>query len=159
MALARYWTVTTTSVMPWVLSRLRICSMTGRPTIGTIGLGRMIVSGRRREPSPPAMTTAFIVPLSSHQCAVPTATAFSGAGGAERSSQAGDGAHTGGELGHSKGSPACDDLVGCARARAIPVGETNPLDGITGSVYAASGHACSVPRTHRFPPLLIPGSR
>ena len=33
--------------------------MHGLPTIGTIGLGWFEVSGRRRVPSPPAMTTAF----------------------------------------------------------------------------------------------------
>ncbi len=34
--------------------------MTGLLTIGTIGLGRLMVNGRKREPAPPAMTTAFI---------------------------------------------------------------------------------------------------
>ena len=33
--------------------------MHGLPTIGTIGFGWFDVSGRRRVPSPPAMTTAF----------------------------------------------------------------------------------------------------
>ena len=37
-----------------------MCSMHGLPTIGTIGFGWFEVSGRRRVPSPPAMTTAFI---------------------------------------------------------------------------------------------------
>ena len=37
-----------------------MCSMQGLPTIGTIGLGWFEVSGRRRVPSPPAITTAFI---------------------------------------------------------------------------------------------------
>src|SRR5215469_7148139 len=60
MLLAKYCTVTITSVMPWRLSRLRICSMTGLPAIGTIGLGRRIVNGLSLDPSPPAMTTAFI---------------------------------------------------------------------------------------------------
>ena len=36
-----------------------MCSMQGLPTIGTIGFGWLDVSGRRRVPSPPAMTTAF----------------------------------------------------------------------------------------------------
>src|SRR5256885_14439040 len=45
--------------MPCRLSRSRTCSITGLLTIGTIGFGRLIVDGRRREPSPPAMTTAF----------------------------------------------------------------------------------------------------
>src|SRR2546421_8550349 len=39
-----------------------MCSMIGRPATGTSGLGRLLVSGRRREPSPPAMTTAFTSP-------------------------------------------------------------------------------------------------
>src|SRR5204862_8069298 len=60
MLLAKYWTVTTSSVMPWRLRRLRICSMTGLPTIGTMGFGRRIVNGRSLDPSPPAITTAFI---------------------------------------------------------------------------------------------------
>ena len=34
--------------------------MTGLPAIGTIGLGRRIVNGLSLDPSPPAMTTAFI---------------------------------------------------------------------------------------------------
>ena len=38
----------------------RMCSMHGLPTIGTIGFGWFDVSGRRRVPSPPAMTTAFM---------------------------------------------------------------------------------------------------
>src|SRR5579884_1052743 len=46
--------------MPWRRSRSSTCSMTGLLTMGTIGLGRLIVRGRRREPSPPAITTAFI---------------------------------------------------------------------------------------------------
>src|SRR5262245_28499766 len=37
-----------------------MCSITGRPTIGTIGFGLVTVRGRRRDPSPPAITTAFI---------------------------------------------------------------------------------------------------
>ena len=36
--------------------------MIGRPATGTSGLGRLLVSGRRREPSPPAITTAFTSP-------------------------------------------------------------------------------------------------
>src|SRR5438270_630786 len=39
-----------------------MCSMIGRPATGTSGFGRLLVSGRRREPSPPAMTTAFTSP-------------------------------------------------------------------------------------------------
>ncbi len=37
-----------------------MCSMTGVPATGTSGLGYWLVSGRRREPSPPAMTTALM---------------------------------------------------------------------------------------------------
>ncbi len=37
-----------------------MCSMQGLPAIGTIGLGWFEVSGRRRVPSPPAITTALI---------------------------------------------------------------------------------------------------
>jgi hypothetical protein len=41
--------------------------MTGALTIGTIGFGRPMVRGLNRDPSPPAMTTAFIVnPSSNH---------------------------------------------------------------------------------------------
>src|SRR5438105_7835483 len=52
--------------MPCRLSRSRTWSITGLLTIGTIGFGRLIVRGRRRDPSPPAITTAFmpIVPSS-----------------------------------------------------------------------------------------------
>ena len=37
-----------------------MCSSTGRPKRGTMGLGRSRVSGRSRVPSPPARITAFI---------------------------------------------------------------------------------------------------
>ena len=43
--------------------------MHGLPTIGTIGFGWFEVSGRRRVPSPPAMTTAFM-PASAHLASV-----------------------------------------------------------------------------------------
>jgi hypothetical protein len=36
-----------------------MCSMHGLPTIGTIGFGWFDVNGRRRVPSPPAITTAL----------------------------------------------------------------------------------------------------
>src|SRR5712692_10710155 len=49
-----------TSVMPCRFNKPSTCSMTGLLTMGTIGLGRTIVSGRRRDPSPPAISTAFI---------------------------------------------------------------------------------------------------
>ena len=50
--------VTTVSSMPWRLSSSTMCSMHGLPHSETIGLGWLLVSGRRRVPSPPAMTTA-----------------------------------------------------------------------------------------------------
>jgi hypothetical protein len=37
-----------------------MCSMIGRFATGTIGFGRLIVSGFRRVPKPPAMITPFI---------------------------------------------------------------------------------------------------
>ena len=52
--------MTTMSSKPCRLSSSMMCSMHGLPTIGTIGFGWFDVSGRRRVPSPPAMTTAFI---------------------------------------------------------------------------------------------------
>src|SRR5213596_1581737 len=57
---AMYWSVTNESSMPWRLSSSKMCPRQGLSTMGTIGLGRLIVSGRRRLPSPPAMTTACI---------------------------------------------------------------------------------------------------
>ena len=39
--------------------------MHGLPTTGTIGFGWFEVSGRRRVPSPPAMTTALHVSVTS----------------------------------------------------------------------------------------------
>ncbi len=36
-----------------------MCSIIGRLTSGSIGLGALEVSGRSRVPSPPAMITAF----------------------------------------------------------------------------------------------------
>src|SRR3712207_5971863 len=56
--------VTTTSSNPWRRRRSTMCSMHGLPTMGTIGFGWFDVSGRRRVPSPPAMTTAFTRSLS-----------------------------------------------------------------------------------------------
>ena len=38
-----------------------MCSIIGRLARGSIGLGWLEVSGRRRVPSPPAMITAFTV--------------------------------------------------------------------------------------------------
>ena len=46
-------------VMPWRRTSSRMCSMQGFPAMGTIGFGWLEVRGRRRVPSPPAMTTAF----------------------------------------------------------------------------------------------------
>src|SRR3954453_6958902 len=60
IACGRNATVTTTSTNPWSRSSSRMCSMQGLPTIGTIGFGWFDVSGRRRVPSPPAITTALI---------------------------------------------------------------------------------------------------
>jgi hypothetical protein len=40
-----------------------MCAITGLSTSGTIGLGRLIVRGRRREPAPPAIMTAFMSDL------------------------------------------------------------------------------------------------
>src|SRR5437773_4512086 len=57
---ARYCSVTNASVMPCLCSRSKMCPRHGLLTIDTIGLGRLIVSGRRRLPSPPAITTACI---------------------------------------------------------------------------------------------------
>src|SRR6267143_5794664 len=62
MTEARYWSVTNDSSIPWRLRSSKMCPRQGLSTMGTIGLGRLIVSGRRRLPSPPAMTTACIGP-------------------------------------------------------------------------------------------------
>ena len=51
--------MTTMSVMPCRRSSETMCSIIGRPTSGSIGLGRFDVCGRSRVPSPPAMITAF----------------------------------------------------------------------------------------------------
>src|SRR5439155_10458455 len=37
-----------------------MCSIIGRPTTGSIGLGWLLVSGRSLVPCPPAMTTALM---------------------------------------------------------------------------------------------------
>src|ERR1700726_4215865 len=63
MSAPRYAIVMITSLMPWSRSNRRMCSITGVPATGTSGLGWRLVSGRSREPSPPAMTTAFTVIL------------------------------------------------------------------------------------------------
>src|SRR5215472_2821747 len=57
--------------MPCRRSRSTMCSMTGLLATGARGLGRREVSGRNRDPSPPAITTAFMCggPLSSDPCA------------------------------------------------------------------------------------------
>ena len=62
-----------------------MCSMIGWLQIGTSGLGLFAVTGRNREPSPPAMTTAFMC-LFSHYCETftgntPNAIEFAGDGG------------------------------------------------------------------------------
>src|SRR5713226_9388962 len=51
-----------TSRIWWRRRCRRMCSMIGRPATGTSGFGCRLVRGRRREPSPPAMTTAFMSP-------------------------------------------------------------------------------------------------
>src|SRR2546423_9403487 len=58
MTEARYWSVTNASSMPCRFSRSKMWPRQGLLTIDTIGFGRLIVSGLRRLPSPPAMTTA-----------------------------------------------------------------------------------------------------
>src|SRR3984893_4264089 len=65
----RYASVTTTWVIPCSLSSRRMCSSTGVPTTGTSGLGRRLVRGRSRAPSPPAMTTASAQPPPRHRSA------------------------------------------------------------------------------------------
>ena len=60
MALAMKATVTTMSSMPWRFSSSTMCSIIGRLTSGSIGLGALDVRGRSRVPSPPAMITAFM---------------------------------------------------------------------------------------------------
>src|SRR6266567_7089739 len=60
MTLARNWTVATASVTPCIRARRRTCCIIGLPTMGSIGLGWLLVSGRSRVPWPPAMITALI---------------------------------------------------------------------------------------------------
>src|SRR5262245_39838662 len=62
IAYGRKATVTITSSIPFPRRSSTMCSMHGLPTIGTIGFGWLEVSGRRRVPSPPAMTTPFTTP-------------------------------------------------------------------------------------------------
>ena len=50
--------------MPWRRSRSTMCSITGLPATGASGFGRRDVSGRKRDPSPPAISTPFIRPPS-----------------------------------------------------------------------------------------------
>src|SRR5919202_4831520 len=47
-----------TSSTPWRRSHSSMCTMNGRSTSGTTGLGTVDVSGRRRVPSPPTRITA-----------------------------------------------------------------------------------------------------
>src|ERR1035437_4874767 len=60
MLAPRYCRVMITSVMPWRRSSRSTCSMQGRPTTGTSGLGRRLVIGRSRVPPPPLLTTALM---------------------------------------------------------------------------------------------------
>src|SRR6202789_2701282 len=84
MALGRKATVTTMSVMPWRRSNDTMCSIIGRPTSGSIGLGRFEVCGRRRVPSPPAMITAFIRRSLAPSCGSPGPSYDAPPGGAPR---------------------------------------------------------------------------
>src|SRR5688500_2644914 len=54
-----YASVATALVIPCLRTSSKVCSMQGFPATGTIGFGWLEVSGRRRVPSPPAITTAF----------------------------------------------------------------------------------------------------
>ncbi len=58
MLAARYCTVTTAWSIPCMLSSRSRWPMIGSPTTGSSGLGTFVVRGRRRVPSPPAITTA-----------------------------------------------------------------------------------------------------
>ena len=69
IACGRNASVITTSVKPCSRRSSRMCSMHGLPTIGTIGFGWFDVSGRRRVPSPPAITTALMWRAPSGPCA------------------------------------------------------------------------------------------
>ena len=60
MAFGRKASVTTMSSKPCRFSSSTMCSIIGRLASGIIGLGWLLVRGRRRLPSPPAMMTAFI---------------------------------------------------------------------------------------------------
>src|SRR5438094_9520771 len=62
ICVARYCSVTKASLMPCRFKRSKMWPRQGLLTIDTIGFGRLIVSGLRRLPSPPAMTTACIGP-------------------------------------------------------------------------------------------------
>src|SRR5450756_2292153 len=64
MTLGRNASVTIVSSMPWRLTRSTMYSMHGLLHTDTIGLGWLLVRGRRRVPSPPAMITACIEPPS-----------------------------------------------------------------------------------------------
>src|SRR4051794_20857462 len=48
----------TMSSTPWRRSQSSMKTMNGRSTSGTTGLGTVVVSGRRRVPSPPARISA-----------------------------------------------------------------------------------------------------
>src|ERR1043165_1052595 len=60
MWLAMNATVTTMSSKPCRASSLTVCSIIGTFAMGIIGFGWLLVSGRRRVPSPPARITAFM---------------------------------------------------------------------------------------------------
>src|SRR5450759_639567 len=48
------------SPKPCLFSSSMMCSMSGLLTTGTMGFGRLLVSGRRRVPCPPAITTVWM---------------------------------------------------------------------------------------------------
>src|SRR5213078_3015279 len=81
---AMYWSVTNESSMPWRLRRSKMCPRQGLSTMGTIGFGRLIVSGRRRLPSPPAITTACITASLGPKTARPTRVERKGLRGEQR---------------------------------------------------------------------------
>src|ERR1700676_803414 len=59
---AWWWTLTMMSFTPKVRRRAMVISSSARPLISTRALGRSLVSGRRRVPSPAARIMAFMGP-------------------------------------------------------------------------------------------------
>src|SRR5882762_7873720 len=58
--LAKWWTLTITSLIPKERKRERVISSSVRPPSSTRALGRLSVSGRRRVPRPAERIMAFI---------------------------------------------------------------------------------------------------